>query len=443
MCLKNKTKVLVLFLCFIMCYSIFTSNVSASISTQAQISSYGIVSLNSTSTLAIFGNTAIGNSIDQNDANVQSISYFTCATTGSVTDIIAYISGTMSGNAIAALYAISGNSAGTLLAQSTSINIGTALSWVDFLLSSPYTVNAGTTYGLAIMGNVPVRLAIVAGTGQRTGGPGDGSYSNGFANPFGTFWFNDLTGGMSIYAIGTSSSTITPTPIPTSNPTPTPMPTLNPSSANLEPLSAFYADMNGAASSYASLDYGTLHNGNPSIRTGADYVRWTREVDGEWIGVKPGDHIVMTCWVKTAAFTSSDIQAGATFGWDFYGSTSMGYAIAALDANGEQAGHPNSAELNPSGGPNAFGHTINGEGGLTQVSGLICRVPFNQDWTLIQWDFVVPTQPYHYAVNDASFPNTVAVDPFYITSMVPWFGGRNIYDTGYLWFSEPTLYINP
>jgi hypothetical protein len=367
--LKNKEKALIVFLCFTVFYSLFTSNVDASSSTQALISSYGRISPNSTPTLITFGNTAIGTNIDTNDAKAQSISYFTCTTTGSVTHIVAYMRGTVSGNSMAALYAVTGATPGALLAQSNSVNIGTSFSWIDFQLQTPYTTTSGTTYGLAIMGNVPVNIALVSGTGQRTGGPGYGSYANGFKDPFGTVWFNDVTGAMSIYATSTNSISLTPTasPSPTFSPTPTP----SPNSPNLEPLSAFYADMNGAASSYASLDYVTLHNGNPSIRTGADYVRSTREVDGAWISVKPGDHIVMTCWVKTAAFTSSDIQAGATFGWDFYGSTSMGYAIAALNGNGEQAGHPNSAELNPSGGPNAFGYTKNGEGGLTQVSGLI------------------------------------------------------------------------
>jgi hypothetical protein len=56
------------------------------------------------------------------------------------------------------------------------------------------------------MGNVPVNLVIVAGSGQRTGGPGSGSYANGFTNPFGTIWFNDLAGAMSIYASGSAPS---------------------------------------------------------------------------------------------------------------------------------------------------------------------------------------------------------------------------------------------
>ena len=154
--------------------------------------------------MSSFGNSAIGTCPDQNDANAQSISYFKASTTGSVTDIMAYVSGVSSGKATAALYAVNGNSPGALLAQSSAVNIGTTLSWTDFKLSTTYTVTAGTTYGLAIMGNVPLNLAIVAGTGQRSGGPGYGSFANGFTNPFGTVWFNDVTGAMSIYATGTS-----------------------------------------------------------------------------------------------------------------------------------------------------------------------------------------------------------------------------------------------
>ena len=59
-----------------------------------------------------FGNSLIGTYSDQNDANGQSVSYFTSANSGSVTDIIAYIDGASSGNAIVALYAVSGGSAG-------------------------------------------------------------------------------------------------------------------------------------------------------------------------------------------------------------------------------------------------------------------------------------------------------------------------------------------
>ena len=219
----KKKQALALILCLIICCSFFIFDVEASGSTQTIISSYGSVSLSPTPTptptttptptpvptstpsptptptatanptSSSFGNTAIGTYRDTNDANAQSISYFKCTTTGSVTDIMAYVDGASSGKATAALYAVSGSSAGALLEQSSAVSIGTTFSWIDFSLSTPYTVTAGTTYGLAVMGNVPVNIVIVTGTGQRTGGPGYSSYTNGFANPFGTIWFNDYT----------------------------------------------------------------------------------------------------------------------------------------------------------------------------------------------------------------------------------------------------------
>ncbi len=95
-----------------------------------------------------------------------------------------------------------------------SVSLGTTFSWVDFQLSTSYTVTSGTTYGLAVMGNVPVNIRLNGGTGQRTGGPGYGSFANGFTNPFGTVWFNDVTdGAMSIYATGSGSPTPTSTPL--------------------------------------------------------------------------------------------------------------------------------------------------------------------------------------------------------------------------------------
>ena len=200
---------------------------------------------------------------------------------------------------------------------------------------------------------------------------------------------------------------------------------------NQEPLSAFYLDTNGAASSYASLDYNVTHNGNPSIRVGPDYSsRDPREVDGTWIDVKPNDHIVMSCWVKTEDFSSSDMQAGAVFGWDFYADTSQGYGIICYTSD-LQAGHTNGTERGW--GIDSFGYTQFGK------TGLICRVPWGQDWTLISWDFYVPKDYVSYVLIDG----VRQCNPVQINSMVLWFEGRNIYDAGNIWFSEPQLHVNP
>ena len=180
---------------------------------------------------ATFGNTAIGTHLDQNDANAQSVSYFTCISTGSVTDIKAYVSGVSWGNAIAALYTVSGGSAGSLLEESNSVSIGTSFSWVNFHLPSATDVVSGTTYGLAIMGNVAINLMEVIGSGQR-----DHNaiilYANGFKNQFGRIWGTDTFGAMSIYAVETTSPPMpSPIPTPTASPSPSPTATLRPTSA--------------------------------------------------------------------------------------------------------------------------------------------------------------------------------------------------------------------
>ncbi len=82
------------------------------------ISLFTLVNVHAQSTFT-FGNTVVGSSLDTNDANAQSVSYFKCSASGSVTDIVAYIDGASSGKVIAALYAVSGSSAGALLAQSS------------------------------------------------------------------------------------------------------------------------------------------------------------------------------------------------------------------------------------------------------------------------------------------------------------------------------------
>jgi hypothetical protein len=281
--------------------------------------------------LSTFGNTAIGTYYDQNDANAQSVSYFTSTTTGSVTDIIAYIDGATSGKCIAALYAVSGGSAGALLEQSSSVNIGTTFSWVDFQLPTPYTVAAGTTYGLAIMGNVIVNLVTVLGTGQRAENAVS-SYTNGFANPFGMIWGTSTNGAMSIYAdtssptptptpTATSKPTATPTPNPTAIPTPTSSPT-SPLGQNLAPFpNGWYTDDTWAQVPAENVyqDTSTTYNGMYTLRVdptsttnqGADF--WT-------VNCAPGENVEIICWIKTAGTPNpATACAGAQFEIDWYG----------------------------------------------------------------------------------------------------------------------------
>ena len=212
---------------------------------------------------------------------------------------------------------------------------------------------------------------------------------------------------------------------------------------NLEPLSAFFADMNGAAATYSSLDEATVGpTGQPSIQVhGPDTSgRNTGEVDGAWIAVSPGDHVIMTVWVKTTASSPNiDQQGGAVFGWDFDAHTSQGYGIIGY-THDLQAGHPNGSERGW--GPDQFGHTGEGdEPDFSCVAGEICRVPWGTtDWTQIVWDFIVPTSYYSWVWTSGA----VACDAVQIDSLVPWFEVRNIVaDDGYAWFSDPELFVNP
>lgn len=207
--------------------------------------------------------------------------------------------------------------------------------------------------------------------------------------------------------------------------------TVSPSSSlNLEPISAFYPDMNGAAASYASLDYGTLHNGDVSIRTGPDYVRGTREVDGAWLNVKPGDHIVFSAWIKTATYTSNSQYSGAEIGLDFYIHSNLGYGIATVDTAGHQAGHPQNAEI---------------EQDYSSFTGGITYVHWGQDWTQITWDLTVPTTYYNYVtISSNSLPFApYSCSSVQIDSVVPWFEGRDVSANANCWFADPVFLINP
>ena len=357
------------------------------------------------------GNTVIGNIADTNDANAQSVSYFMCSANGLVTDIIAYVDGTSAGNAIAAIYAVNGNTAGALLEQSKSVNIGTTFSWVDFPLPTPYTVTSGTTYGLAIMGNVQLNIKEVSGTGQRDHNAVT-SYANGFANPFGSIWGTDDKGAMSIYAAGTTSTT---TPAPTSAPTPTatPTPMAAPTSTNLlQGVNSWYPyEVHPLSCNYnVHVDTNVVYvNGDPTIRidahTSAD-TNYAREADTNWFAVSPGQQIVFSCWMKTSASSqgyNGAIGYGARIGVSFYDS--------------------------------GFIQDISWSGAYTtqstyqQVTNNF--VPWNTNsWTLKTLSFVVPPIVY-----DA---NGVAHNP---TGIIPWLQGTPVTDSGSVWFADATLTI--
>jgi hypothetical protein len=182
--------------------------------------------LSVTSSTAAFGNTAQGTFQDQNDANAQSVSYFTCTSSTPVNTIMAYVEGVTAGDAMASIYETGSTSvttsqgqtltleAAALDVQSSSVSISTSYSWVTFPLPSSFTPTSGITYGIAILGDVPLNIMEVSGSGVRDDGPGLGSYASGFSNPFGLIWTEHTDGAMSIYAAASTTASPTPTPAP-------------------------------------------------------------------------------------------------------------------------------------------------------------------------------------------------------------------------------------
>jgi hypothetical protein len=171
------------------------------------------------------------------------------------------------------------------------------------------------------------------------------------------------------------------------------------------------------------LDYSVTHNGHVSIRidphTSAD-TDVTRECDGKWYTVKPGDHIVVKIWIKTSASSlgDTDYRHGGRIGIDFYAHTSVGYGI--LDSADTPIGDVSRAGSNiPTGD---------------------CVLNWGKDWTQKGWDIIIPTDPYTQV-----FRGGVATpcDPVQINSLVLWLDVRPIADQGQAWFSDSELYINP
>jgi hypothetical protein len=181
-----------------------------------------------------------------------------------------------------------------------------------------------------------------------------------------------------------------------------PTPTTNP--VNYAPIPSAWDLTFGDNPQYAFVDYSVTHNGNPSIRVQPDYAG-IREVDTDAISVKPGDHIVISCWIKTSS-SSSGLNGndwfGGRIGIDLY-----------------CAGHI------------LYSHPTDDEGHASWVA-------FGTDnWTYKQFDFIVPST--WYTQDMIGLP----VSPSQISFAIPWLQVVPATDTGLVWFADCTMQINP
>jgi Domain of unknown function (DUF4082) len=102
---------------------------------------------------------------------------FVAAASGTVTDGFAWLSGTLSGNIIVAVYSATGS---TLLGHSSAVS-ATAGGWIDCPFSSGPTLASGTTYVLAFY--LSAKIYFNAGNGPLVLGTQAPSYSNPASDP--------------------------------------------------------------------------------------------------------------------------------------------------------------------------------------------------------------------------------------------------------------------
>ena len=118
----------------------------------------------------------------------------------------------------------------------------------------------------------------------------------------------------------TPTSTPSTTPTPTSTPSTTPTPTIQPNGNNLALINdgQWWTDNTWQKCPAANVYYDTsiTHNGAPT---------WRVQSGNNWgpdhaaITVHGGDHVVMSCWIKTAGSPSGTYtNIGARIGLDYY-----------------------------------------------------------------------------------------------------------------------------
>ena len=223
----------------------------------------------------------------------------------------------------------------------------------------------------------------------------------------------------------TTTTTVTPTP------TPTPKATISPFLPNLAPILDKWGDYNifgdvcfGNPKIYPQIthaDFSVTHNGNPSVRIDGPgaWPNGAREVNHGWITVKPGDHIVFKCWIKT---NPSSIGDGGTIAFDCYGPNERIMEV-----------HPRTIQTEIWNG----GSQPTGWSGM---AGSVIYIPYGRDWTKITIDVNIPYTTFTH--NDWQQP--LSYGPQQIAGILPILAASwNHGESASVWFADAELYINP
>jgi hypothetical protein len=170
-------------------------------------------------------------------------------------------------------------------------------------------------------------------------------------------------------------------------------------------------------------------------------------VNSLWIRVHPGDHLVFRVYAKTGALANTDHTTGARAGIDFYCSTAPTGETGVVD------GQPHGYKYDTD-GTHTGASTWYSDGDASYVDGQWDYINYQtfvdtalsdfllpwgngDDWTLLEWDVVVPLKTY------TQNYEAVTISPQQISGVILWLDCRNVADAANAWFADPALYINP
>jgi hypothetical protein len=379
---------------------------------------------NAAATTLTFGNTNVG-TITNTFSGTKDASRFQLTENGTIQSITVYFAN-YNYDAKAAIYTDSSGAPSQLIAQSTSQRVS-SIGWLSFVI--PQTSLSSGYYWLSTSTSVFAAAGVMSAIGSSGSHCWVSStFASDFSSSFGTPRNSD-SNAPSIYATYTPTPSSTPKVmiyVPFNSYGVITYTTPTPSSVNLAPLPTAWETANtgmwlaiGGAPSVV-LDTTVKYNGESTLRLdGNDASNGAREADGPYTSIKPGDHIIFSCWMKTSTSSTGDANPlhGARLGIDFYG------AKGAITGTSSPDGTPV----------------------YTQAGGW-CETQTNviwgtSTWTLITIDFIVQSS-YEYSSNAIINPNYNNGQLAAPTAIIPWMQVMASNDGGQGWFSNPQLYIN-
>ena len=378
-----------------------------------------------------FGQTSVGTNTAWQPANEIVGTRFNTQNSGTLNFINVYITNFAStpNTAKCAIYSET-NKAFLTSSQELTINSKTS-GWFAFPTTTAQSIVAGQRYSLVIwFKNSGCLLSYSSGTS---------SQSWYVQKPYGNFEPIYTTYGQenTVYSLYATLSSGTYSP--NSNPTPSTVPVLTPastpivagSSSNLAPILGTWGDYNvlgdvcyGNPSIYPQIthaDFAVTRYGHPSIRIDGPGIpaNGAREVENRWISVKPGDHVVFSCWIKT---NPSPIGEGGSIAFDCYGPYDRIIEV-----------HPRTIQSEIwKGGAYPTG--------WSGMSGSVISVPYGSDWTKLTIDVTIPYTIFQQSDWQQPLPH----GPQQIVGILPILGASwNQGESASVWFADAELYINP